>query len=50
VLPPSSDGSKAPMMAGFGLIAVGLATAYWLIRKAGQGANRSLEADADGSG
>ncbi|MFM9048409.1 MAG: phosphate-starvation-inducible PsiE family protein, partial [Cyanobium sp.] len=50
VLPPSTDGSKAPMMAGFGLIVVGLATAYWLIRKAGQGANRSLEADPDQPG
>ena len=50
VFPPGNDDSKAPMMAGFGLIVVGLATAYWLIRKAGQGANRSLEADPDGSG
>jgi uncharacterized membrane protein (DUF373 family) len=47
VLPPGTD-SKAPLMAGFGLIVLGLATAYWLIRKAGQGANRSLEVDADG--
>ncbi|MFN9645505.1 MAG: hypothetical protein ACK6BG_10410 [Cyanobacteriota bacterium] len=28
---------------GFGIIEVGLAAAYWLVRKAGQGANRSLE-------
>jgi|688.fasta_scaffold1510997_1 uncharacterized membrane protein (DUF373 family) len=48
VLPPGTE-SKAPLMAGFGLIVVGLATAYWLIRKAGQGANRSLETDPHGS-
>jgi len=42
VLPPGTD-DKAPLMAGFGLIVVGLAAAYWLVRKAGQGANRSLE-------
>ena len=45
VLPPGTE-NKAPLMAGFGLIVVGLAAAYWLIRKAGQGANRSLEAEA----
>jgi len=42
VLPPGTD-DKAPLIAGFGLIVVGLAAAYWLVRKAGQGANRSLE-------
>ena len=42
VLPPGTE-NKAPLMAGFGLIVVGLAAAYWLIRKAGQGANRPLE-------
>ncbi|MFM6128447.1 MAG: phosphate-starvation-inducible PsiE family protein [Sphaerospermopsis kisseleviana] len=49
VLPPGGE-NKAPLMAGFGLIVVGLATAYWLIRKAGQASNRSLDAEADGSG
>ncbi|MCS5692415.1 phosphate-starvation-inducible PsiE family protein [Cyanobium sp. FGCU-6] len=44
VLPPGTD-NKAPLMAGFGLIVVGLAAAYWLIRKAGQGANRSLDVE-----
>jgi uncharacterized membrane protein (DUF373 family) len=43
VLPPGTE-NKAPLMAGFGLIVVGLAAAYWLIRKAGQGANRPLGA------
>jgi len=42
VLPPGTD-DKAPLMAGFGLIVVGLAAACWLVRKAGQGANRSME-------
>ncbi|MFM7393265.1 MAG: phosphate-starvation-inducible PsiE family protein [Cyanobium sp.] len=44
VLPPGTE-NKAPLMAGFGLIVVGLAAAYWLIRKAGQGANRTLRAE-----
>ena len=44
VLPPGTE-NKAPLMAGFGLIVVGLAAAYWLIRKAGQGANRSMPVD-----
>lgn len=44
VLPPGTE-NKAPLMAGFGLIVVGLAAAYWLIRKAGQGANRPLSAE-----
>ncbi len=44
VLPPGTE-NKAPLMAGFGLIVVGLAAAYWLIRKAGQGANRPLGAE-----
>jgi uncharacterized membrane protein (DUF373 family) len=35
VLPPSTD-NKAPLMAGFGLIVLGLAAAYWLVRNAGQ--------------
>jgi uncharacterized membrane protein (DUF373 family) len=30
VLPPGSE-NKAQLMAGFGLIAVGIATAYWLV-------------------
>ena len=42
VLPPGTE-NKAPLMAGFGLIVVGLAVAYWLVRKAGQGGNRSLD-------
>jgi uncharacterized membrane protein (DUF373 family) len=44
VLPPGTE-NKAPLMAGFGLIVVGLAAAYWLIRKAGQASNRPLEAE-----
>ncbi len=40
VLPPGTE-DKAPLMAGFGLIVVGLAAAYWLVRKAGQGTNRA---------
>lgn len=48
VLPPGSE-NKAPLMAGFGLIVVGLAVAYWLVRKAGQGANRSLDCEPDAS-
>lgn len=35
VLPPGTE-NKAPLMAGFGLIVVGLAAAYWLVRQAGQ--------------
>jgi uncharacterized membrane protein (DUF373 family) len=35
VLPPGTE-NKAPLMAGFGLIVVGLAVAYWLVRQAGQ--------------
>jgi uncharacterized membrane protein (DUF373 family) len=35
VLPPGTD-DKAPLMAGFGLIVVGLGASYWLVRKAGQ--------------
>lgn len=42
VLPPGTE-NKAPLMAGFGLIVVGLAAAYWLVRQAGQASNRSLE-------
>ena len=48
VLPPGTE-NKAPLMAGFGLIVVGLAVAYWLVRKAGQGANRSLDSEPDAS-
>jgi uncharacterized membrane protein (DUF373 family) len=40
VLPPGTE-SKAPLMAGFGLIVVGLGAAYWLVRKAGQEMNRT---------
>ncbi|MEB3166512.1 MAG: phosphate-starvation-inducible PsiE family protein [Cyanobacteriota bacterium] len=40
VLPPGTE-DKAPLMAGFGLIVVGLATAYWLIRRAGQASNHA---------
>lgn len=47
VLPPSTD-DKAPLMAGFGLIVVGLAASYWLVRQAGQGANASLDAISPG--
>lgn len=42
VLPPGTE-NKAPLMAGFGLIVVGLAAAYWLVRQAGQASNRSME-------
>jgi len=40
VLPPGTS-DKAPLMAGFGLIVVGLGAAYWLVRQAGQAANSS---------
>jgi protein-S-isoprenylcysteine O-methyltransferase Ste14 len=33
-------------MAGFGLLVVGLAVAYWLVRQAGQASSRSLNSDA----
>ena len=33
VLPPGTD-SKPALMAGFGIIVVGLGTAYWLVRQA----------------
>lgn len=42
VLPPGSE-DKAPLMAGFGLIVVGLAAAYWLIRQAGQGGRQAID-------
>lgn len=35
VLPPGTE-SKPQLMAGFGVIVVGLAAAYWLVRKARQ--------------
>jgi len=35
VLPPGTE-NKAPLMAGFGLIVVGIATAYRLVRSAAQ--------------
>lgn len=40
VLPPGTE-NKAPLMAGFGLIVVGLGAAYWLVRQAGQEMNRT---------
>ncbi|MEB3270407.1 MAG: phosphate-starvation-inducible PsiE family protein [Synechococcus sp.] len=40
VLPPGTQ-DKAPLMASFGLIVVGLGAAYWLVRQAGQAANSS---------
>jgi uncharacterized membrane protein (DUF373 family) len=42
VLPPGAE-DKAPLMAGFGLIVVGLAAAYWLVRRAGQATNPAGE-------
>jgi uncharacterized membrane protein (DUF373 family) len=33
VLPPGAE-NKPQLMAGFGLIVVGLATAYWLVKRA----------------
>jgi uncharacterized membrane protein (DUF373 family) len=45
VLPPGTE-NKAPLMAGFGLIVVGLAAAYWLIRQAGQGSNRAHDSSS----
>ncbi|MFM7731986.1 MAG: phosphate-starvation-inducible PsiE family protein, partial [Cyanobium sp.] len=42
VLPPGTE-NKAPLMAGFGLIVVGLAAAYWLVRKAGQDRVSSIQ-------
>ena len=47
VLPPGTS-DKAPLMAGFGLIVVGLGAAYWLVRQAGQAANSSAH-DSDTS-
>jgi uncharacterized membrane protein (DUF373 family) len=41
VLPPGTE-DKAPLMTGFGLLVVGLAVAYWLVRQAGQASSRSL--------
>lgn len=49
VLPPGTD-NKAPLMAGFGLIVVGLAAAYWLVRQAGQASNRTLESGEHSQG
>jgi len=45
VLPPGTE-NKAPLMGGFGLIVVGLAGAYWLIRQAGQGGNRTQDSNS----
>lgn len=45
VLPPGTD-DKAPLMSGFGLIVVGLAAAYWLVRQAGQSSSRFLDSSA----
>jgi uncharacterized membrane protein (DUF373 family) len=45
VLPPGTE-DKAPLMTGFGLLVVGLAVAYWLVRQAGQASGRSLNSDA----
>lgn len=45
VLPPGTE-DKSLLMAGFGLIVVGLAAAYWLIRQAGQGANRGQDSNS----
>jgi len=45
VLPPGTE-NKAPLIAGFGLIVLGLAAAYWLIRRAGQAGNPSHETKA----
>jgi uncharacterized membrane protein (DUF373 family) len=42
VLPPGTE-NKAPLMAGFGLIVVGLAAAYWLVRQAGQASSQLTE-------
>jgi uncharacterized membrane protein (DUF373 family) len=42
VLPPGTE-DKAFLIPGFGLIVVGLAAAYWLIRRAGQAGNRSMD-------
>jgi uncharacterized membrane protein (DUF373 family) len=39
VLPPGYC-TKAPLMAGFGLILVGLGAAYWLVRRTGHEINR----------
>jgi uncharacterized membrane protein (DUF373 family) len=47
VLPPGTE-DKAPLMASFGLIVVGLGTAYWLVRQAGQAANKANH-DSDAS-
>lgn len=45
VLPPGTE-DKAPLMTGFGLIVLGLAAAYWLVRQAGQSSMRSLDPSA----
>jgi uncharacterized membrane protein (DUF373 family) len=49
VLPPGSE-DKASLMAGFGLIVLGLAAAYWLVRQAGQGARQGIESSEHPSG
>jgi len=49
VLPPGTE-NKAPLIAGFGLIVLGLAAAYWLIRRAGQAGNSSLDSSSHPSG
>ncbi|MCS5700651.1 phosphate-starvation-inducible PsiE family protein [Cyanobium sp. FGCU-52] len=48
VLPPGTE-NKAPLMGSFGLIVVGLAAAYWLIRQAGQSGNRAHDTSTNPS-
>ncbi|MFN9914403.1 MAG: phosphate-starvation-inducible PsiE family protein, partial [Pirellulaceae bacterium] len=40
VLSPGTE-NKAPLLASFGLIVVGIAAAYWLVRIAGQARNNA---------
>lgn len=49
VLPPGTE-NKGVLMASFGIIVVGLAAAYWLVRQAGQGAHRDHDPGAHPSG
>ncbi len=49
VLPPGSE-DKSLLMASYGLIVVGVAAAYWLIRQTGQGASRGQASSVHTSG
>lgn len=48
VLPPGTE-NKASLMASFGLIVIGLAASFWLIRRAGQAGKRPSNAEVSSS-